>query len=197
MFIRDKKSMCRRMLCQKIKGKKSKSNAVDHAAGDPAYFYSSETNVRGNLTNTLQSDPKLQACTTATKEKKRECSKRGPARTVFTAGSSDRHPEKKPLLNSSPTFDQLVTGNPSPPHQFNDLMDSSEEDEEGACLASEKVHDVSALLCGVNHQKHGDEGFFAGKRFFDVETKAPLIEAFSAVRGGTMLPIFYMPTRSA
>jgi hypothetical protein len=219
MFVRNKKSMSLLMSCRKIKGKKSsKKNAVnhDHAAGDPD-FYSSETNVDNNLTNALKSDPihVHAACTTAasTKEKKMgRNSKRGPA-TAFSAGSTSdhRHPdEEKPLLNSALLFNQDVTGvDPSPSHQLSiaDWMDQAQtffsRDKEGqqACSASEKAHDVSALLREVNHdhhQKHGDEGFFAGKRFFDVETKnnMPLIEVFSAVasnRGGTMLPMCYMP----
>jgi hypothetical protein len=208
MFIRNKKAMSLRMSCKKIKGKKRSNDDAavdhDHAASDPD-FYSSGNNVNNNLTNVLQSDSILQACTTTTNEKKRGCSKRGGPATVFTAGSSDDHPdEEKQLLNCALQFNQEVPGCPSPPHQSIDWMYQtqtilSRDEQEQACSASEKGHDVSALLGGLNHQeKDGDEGFFAGKRFFCVERKTPLIEVFSPVAkgGGPTLGIFYMP-RSA
>jgi hypothetical protein len=192
MFIRNKKLMTLRMSCQKIKGKKKKpttgkeNNALDHhATGDPG-FCSSETHVDNNLTNALQSDTILQACTTATKEeKKKGCSKHGPTRTDFIAGStpSDRHTDT--FLNSALFFNQEAVGaGPSPSHQLTDTMEqgqttiSKKDDEQAVCsgVASEKSNEqVLALLRGVDHQKNGDEGFFAGKRFFYVETKTPLI----------------------
>jgi hypothetical protein len=166
----------------------------------------------------------LQACTTTTttKEKKRRgctgSTKRGQA-TVFTAGSRDRQPdEEKPLLNSSALlFNQEVAGAAVPSPSSSSRQQSSIDwmlhveqaqttlspDEEQASpyhgyesSSSEKGHEVSALLRGVNHQKHDNEGFFAGRKFYYVvETRTPMVEDFSAVveRGR---PMFFMP-RSA
>jgi hypothetical protein len=194
MFIRNKKSMSLQMSCQKIKGGRKSSNAVHHHTAVGPDYYSSDNTVdharyqdRLNLMNVLQadpiqSDPILQACATI-KEKKRGCSKRGPV-TVFSTGSSDHHLDD---LNSALIFNQEVSGGPSPSHELIgseialvSWMDQAQtilsRDEEQASpqhgydsSASEKGHAVSALLRGVNHQKHcEDEGFFAGKRFFYV-----------------------------
>ena len=181
------------MTCKKNKDKK----LHDRAAGAPD-FYSLETDVSNDqfqdsrsLTNVPRSDPTLQTCTT-TKEQ-----------------------------NSAFLFNQEVTGNPSPSHQIvgsaiglvdwmkqaHSTIFSTDEEHE-ACdsmrlchgynssASSEESHDGSTLLYGRGQQNHGDEGFFEGKKFFDVAvTKMPSVENFSVVvnRGGHML---YMP-RSA
>jgi hypothetical protein len=132
-----------------------------------------------------------------------------------TACSSGHHPaEEEPLINSARLFNQEVSDGPSPPHRLigsdiiglGDWMNQAEptllRDEEHASpyyecdsRVSEKGHEASAILYGVkNHQKQGDEGFFAGKRFFYVvETGGgPMVEDFNAVinRRG---PMFYVP----
>jgi hypothetical protein len=177
---------------------------------------------RRNLTTkVLQADPALQAYAT-TKEKTTGCSKRGPT-TVGTTGSSDQRPnEEMPLLNNSAfLFNQEVSGGP-PPSSHQDACSETGllvdwmgqvphtilSRDEG--LASpdpppdygydssvfEKGHEAWAVLRGVNHQKHGNEAFFEGKRFFHVvETKTPFMEDFSAVANGGG-QVVYMP-RSA
>jgi hypothetical protein len=228
MFVRNKKSMSLRMACQKIKGKKSSNAVGHHAAVDPDFYSSEIKNVdndqyqdRHNLKNMLRADSILQTATTIKKEKSECRSKLGPA-TAFTTGCSDQHhnhpaDEETPLVKSALLFNEEVLDGLSPSHQpigseigLVDWMEHAQtilsRDEELAstyqgyesCSAFEKDHDVLALLCGVNHQKHDDEGLFEGKRFFCVEetkTAPPLVEDFSAVinRRG---PMFYMP-RSA
>jgi hypothetical protein len=191
MFIRNKKSMSLQMSCQKIKGEKTVQR---HASGDPN-FYSSD-------------NPMLQASTIGTEEKQMTCREQGPA-TVLTNGNSDHHTDdEKPLIgNSALLLNQEATGDPSAPDQLLDWMEqaqaiiSSDEKLASPCQVSassafEKGDDASAHLLWVDHQKHDDEGFFEGKRFFDVmETKSPMMVDFSAVVdvGGRT---FYMP-RSA
>jgi hypothetical protein len=180
MFIRNKKSMSLQMSCQKIKGE----NAVQrHVSGDPN-FYSSD-------------NPMLQASTTSTEEKqKASCREQGPA-TVLTTD------DEKPLIgNSALLLNQEVAGDPSASDQLLDWMEqaqpiiSTSPCRVSASSAYEKGDDASVLLHWVDHQRHDDEGFFEGKRFFDVmETKSPMMVDFSAIvdRGGRT---FYMP-RSA
>jgi hypothetical protein len=201
MFIRNKKSMSLRMTRKSKKSGTSSetTNAVVDNNAEPQY------QDRGSLMNALlvvQSDPPiLQASCTTNKE--RGCvSKRGPRTTaVTTTGSSDHHPdeEENPLILSSAfLFNQEVTGGLSPSHQqpigsseislFDSLVDIFWMDEEEQKSAyyhgydssmswSAKGHCLSTLLRGGGQQKHGDEGFFAGKKFFDVVApKTPLME---------------------
>jgi hypothetical protein len=197
MFIQNKKSISLRMSCQKIKGE-----AANHYAAGDQDFYSSETNVdkneecqdRSSLTNALQQvDPiRLPAW---------GCSQRGPA-TVFTFGSMDHRPDKEmPVLNNSAFLlsQEVAEGGYTTAHQ---LLGSDEigllpytnvsRDEKHASpyhgygsSASEKDHSLSNLLLGKGQEKeHGDEGFFAGKRFFHVvETSVPstMEDCFRAV----------------
>jgi hypothetical protein len=177
MFIRNQKSMSLRMSCQKHKGKKS-TEAVDHHAPSDPDFYSAENNVVNKLTNVLQADPILQATATRTKEKMRRCLKR----------RRPHHAEEdNPLLNNTAPllFNQEVPGDgPSQPYELIEWMGQVEtlfsSDEEQASPDHQ-----SALLFGVNNQKH-EEGFFEGKRFFSVvETKE--------VNGESFPPMFTCP----
>jgi hypothetical protein len=180
---------------------------------------------RRNLTNVLQvEDPMMQQASSSTiKKEKRGCSSKvGPAR-VYTCGSSDYQPDEEKraaLVNCDHLFNQEDSeGGPSQSHQLIDseiglLVDWMEQarprtilsrDEQGlaspyhvhdASPAHKKCHDVSALLHGWDDQKDGDEGFFAGKRFFCVaETNMPIVEKISAVINGGG-PMFCIP-RSA
>jgi hypothetical protein len=173
MFIRNNKSMSLRICCQKTKGSKESSNAFhyDYASCGRDFYSSETTNVDNNqyqdtrrsLVTAVQSNPIL-ACT-ATKEKKRGCGEHGPA-TVFTAGSSDHHPdeeEEKPLLNNAFLFDyqEVAGGPPSPTRQFSGS-------EMGLVDLMLEQHQAQTIV--------GDEqGFFAGNTFYMVETKALLI----------------------
>jgi hypothetical protein len=200
MFIQNKKSMSLCMSCTKIKGKKSGDAALRHAAVDPD-FYSSEKNVdMQNLTNVLQSGPKLHAFAPM-QDNMRGCSKRGST-TALTSG------DEKLLFKSALLFNQEVADGSSPsPQIIGSEMDQaktiiSRAEEQASpyphAVSKKEGHDASsAVLYGLNHEKQGDESFFEGKRFFCVaETKTfPMVEDFNALinRGG---PIFYMP-RSA
>jgi hypothetical protein len=211
MFIRNKKSMSLRMSCQKIKGRKSTTSNVAHhhatvnpdlSSWETTYVDNDQFQERRNLPYALQVDPMLQTHTTIKETK--------------TAGNSYQHypEEEEPLVNSAHLFNQEVSDGPSPPHYrligsdiigLGDWMNQAEptllRDEEHASphyecdsRVSEKGHETSATLYRVNHQKQGDEGFFAGKRFFYVvETGGgPMVEDFNAVinRRG---PMFYVP----
>jgi hypothetical protein len=89
----------------------------------------------------------------------------GPA-TVFTAGSSDHHPdeeEEKPLLNNAFLFDyqEVAGGPPSPTRQFSGS-------EMGLVDLMLEQHQAQTIV--------GDEqGLFAGNTFYMVETKALLM----------------------
>jgi hypothetical protein len=178
---------------------------------------------RRDLTNVLlQGDQILQESATIKKEKRGRSSKLGPA-AAYTAGSSDSQPdeEKPALVDCDLLYNQEASGSsPSQSHHLIDseiglLLDWMEQDrpqtiisrhEQGlaspyhgyANPAPEKGHEASGLLHGWDHdQKHGNEGFFAGKRFFYVvETNMmPMVEDFNeVVNGGGRM--FYIP-RSA
>jgi hypothetical protein len=196
MFIRNKKSMSLRISRQKIKGKQSGTSATcgpDFYSSE-SNVNNGQYQDRCSLTNTLLEQsypPILHAACTTTKE--RGCgSKRGPRTTAVTTDSSFRHPDDETsLINSSAfLFNQEVTGAPSPAHQpigsseeISSLVDwmeqaqalfwMDEEEQESAYYyhghdSSAKGHYVSTLLHGGDQQKHGDEGFFEGKKFFQV-----------------------------
>jgi hypothetical protein len=188
MFIRDKISMSLQMACQKIKGNEKTSNAVRHRAAADPDFYSSETTEVGNYQN--------QVYAPFNKEMQRGYSKRGPTTAFTTARNvSDKHPQEEDLLlNSALLFlNEEVTGGPSPLLLGSEIRINVDWMEQAKTILSrdeapaspsyhhgcdsaayEKGHAVWTLLLGVNHQKHCDEGFFAGKRFFHVlETKMP------------------------
>jgi hypothetical protein len=149
-----------------------------------------------NLTNAPRSNPTtLQTLSTAG-EKKKGCSKDCPSERFTSIGSiNHRYPgeENPPLINSAFLFNQeSVTVGPSPSRQLGGsdigLVNwlnrqgptiVSREDEEytspydhgydAYSPTPEKGHAVSLVLCGGDKQKYaGDEGFFAGKRFFHV-----------------------------
>jgi hypothetical protein len=187
MFIRNKKEMSLQMARLKIKRNKSGTSSETTKNVDNEQYQD-----RGSLVNALvQSDPPiLQACTAT-------CgSKRGPrTTTAVTTCSSDNHPdEENPLILSSAfLFNQEVTGGLSPSHQpigsseislVDSLVDISfwmdEEEQKSAYYHgydsamswSAKGHYLSTLLRGGDQQKHGDEGFFAGKKFFHVVAPA-------------------------
>jgi hypothetical protein len=193
---------------QKIKGKNNKgknnnksSSAGHHydAAGDPD-SYSLETDVINVLQRLGQ-----QVCTTTSNEekKKRVCGKRGPA-SVFGTGGVDPHPvEEKALLDGSLIFNEDVSGDvPSPPQQLVPSPPKQLIGSEEICLLDwldqaantifsrdeEQVspynHDALTILRGGGRQKYGDEGIFAGQRFFHVaETEMAFMEDFLAVVG--------------
>jgi hypothetical protein len=180
MFIRNNKSMSLRMTRQKIKGKKSSNPTNRYTAGDCPDFYSSGTINVGNdhqyqssLTNALNSDPTiLRTCTTTVEKKRWGCSKHGPA-ALFTAStdSIDRHPddeEKPSLLNSASFFyPEVASTVPSSSHQRIGCEDSI-----GLVDWLELV-----LRWGDEDNNDGQEGFFAGKRFFHVaETENTTID---------------------
>ena len=213
------------------------SNAVHYRGGtvEPG-FHSSETRVdndqhqdRRNLMNVLQSDsiqsiPILNACTTTKDDKTGECSKRGvPATVAFTTCSSDHHPNgaEEPFVNSDLLFNQEVSGSPSssPPQLIGGeiaLVDWMEQAQtilsrdkgqalppyHGYVISASKrneSHGPSAFLPwgNKNNEKDGDEGFFEGKRFFYVVgSKTPgTLEDLSAVVNRSE-PMFKM-SRSA
>jgi hypothetical protein len=209
MFIRNKKSMSLQMsCCRKIRSKKYAAVDPDFDSSETDVVHYQNQDGR-NLTNVLQPDPVLQAYVTTT-EMNRGYSKRSPTSALYTStGSSGHHPNEEDLLvNSALLFNHEVSGGPSPSHQLigSDIgfehVDWIEQAEETQTILSadegltsphhgydssliEKGHEDSAVLvCVVNHQKQGDEGLFAGKRFFSVvewEQATPMVEDFSAV----------------
>ena len=210
MFIRDKKSMSFQMVGQKIKGIKKTSNVVRHRAVADPDFYTSETNVDNhqnqdghNPTCIFQADPILETYANF-KKMNRGYSNRGPTTAFATGSSCDHHPcEDDSLVNSNLLLNAELSCGPSPSLQLSasenglESVDSMEEAEAQTILTRdeglaspyhwdissvfEEDHESSAVFCGVNHRKPGDEGFFAGKRFFSVaEAKTPQMVKISA-----------------
>ena len=166
MFTRNNKSMSLRMTCPKIK-KHSDARHPRHAAVDPDLYFL-KTNVDkdqnqnryGLVTNGLVFDQEVADC------------------------HSPLHPQ---LLGSEIGLDQsriLL-------EQAKRTILSRDEEEQVSphhgydSSISEMSHEAWAALDHVNyHQKQGDEGIFAGKRFFSVAdetTTLPMMEDFDAI----------------
>jgi hypothetical protein len=184
MFIRNKKSMSLRMTRQKIKGKNSSSKPTNHyAAGNHPDFYSSESidvknaqyQHRHNPTSALQSDPRMvQACTTTEESKKgfylhdlaTVCTITGGI--AHHTGSIDPHAddEEKPSLVLKRAFllnEEITTCAADAISSPSNQRIGSED-----MIIDLAIIDWLELHEGDEHAHDGGEGFFAGKRFFQV-----------------------------
>ena len=162
MFIRNKKSMCFRMVCQKIKGKKSSDAARHHAAVDPDLSSSSATNVDKD-----QKQDRRSLVTTALLFNRQE---------LADCPSPSHHPQ---LVGSATGLSDWM-------EQAKPMLSRDEEEQQAS-------PEAPATLDGVHYQKHyqGDEGLFAGKRFFSVAL--PMVEDFNALinRRGSVDHLLY------
>ena len=170
-FNRNKKSTILRMSCKK-RGYKKSSHKVHHHADGDQFFYSSETTNVANdqyqdkrsLTIALQSDPTLHTCTTNNENN---------AAFLFSKEVPDPSPSQQLIIGSeigllvdwmeqahSTIFSRDEEGQACVSRRFYHGHDSS--------VSSGKGRDGPTLSCWRDQQKHGDEGFFEGKKFFDV-----------------------------
>jgi hypothetical protein len=180
MFVRDTKSMSLGMSCQKIKGKRNNKsgNAVHHRAVVDPDFYSSETsNVKNN-------DPNFQ--------------RKRSSNHLATALKADPTQSYPILLHAcTATKENKKRGCSSEGAPPSIVVFTTTTSTDGRSTTADE--EEKPLVKSSDLQKHGDEGFFAGKRFFYVgETKTPgMVEDFSAVVNRRERPMVFSMPRSA
>ena len=150
MFTRENKSISLRMSYQKIKGKKSSLDALDHRAARNPDFYSADTNGDKDLENVLQAEPILQAIPSNTKNK-RASHKHAPATALPIVCADHRAEEDNQLCKSGHQSTQAIPLGVglSPQHQPIDwIKQAPNEDEQASpsCDVSFKVRKQSISL---------------------------------------------------
>ena len=165
------------MACQKIKGQKYSKNAAHHRAPVDPIFSSSEIDIdKDQNQNTRRS---LVTSALLFKQDDVYCPSRSQPKLAGGAfGLGNWMEQAKTMFSSDKTKEQQAR--PSPANWYDSIF-------------SEVVHEASATSDGVKCQKQGDEGLFAGKRFFCVAAP-PIVEKISTrLSIEEAAPMFYMP----